>query len=414
MDARAKHVYLKEQIFRPVLLPRQDSSYLTDIGFQVEFTDAKGDTGESEFCLVNPRELVGHFRLPSGRIAVIEPKIAAANVFRMLAYIYTAAHERFLRPETVEYARETFLFEPLVIFFNSLVANRVRRGLVQDYIRLAENLGSFRGALHVSNHILHNLGRDNAIYCRYFEQTVDIDDNRIIKSTLHRLLQMGCWTRRTTLDLISNAHQFDAVSLALYPHRILENRHYHRLNEDYQPIHALCKMFLDCSSISEKIGDLDFNGFLLDMNVLFEQFVQQVFEAALRHKALTIAIQKPELLSSIASYGIEIRPDVVIRDGLTVAAIVDAKYKKDAAGPKNPDTYQVITYGTVLECPRTYLLYPQTEVDSEHDIPVKNSGIVVRTRRVDISASDCVQKAEAVARAIISEREPAHWQTNVA
>jgi hypothetical protein len=34
-----------------------------------------------------------------------------------------------------------------------------------------------------------------------------------------------------------------------------------------------------------------------------------------------------EPFSSSAEYGIEIRPDVVIKDGLTVTAIVNAKYK---------------------------------------------------------------------------------------
>lgn len=31
---------------------------------------------------------------------------------------------------------------------------------------------------------------------------------------------------------------------------------------------------------------------------------------------------------------------------------------------------QVITYGTVLECPEVYLLYPQTEIDAERDFQV--------------------------------------------
>ncbi len=61
----------------------------------------------------------------------------------------------------------------------------------------------------------------------------------------------------------------------------------------------------------------------------------------------------------------------------------------------------MIAYGTVLRCPHVYLLYPKTEVDSERDIAVLNSPIVVKTRRVDISSPQAVKEAEALARAVV-------------
>ncbi len=85
---------------------------------------------------------------------------------------------------------------------------------MQDYLRRRdENLGSFREALNTNGHIQQNLGLDNRVHCRFFEQTVDVPDNRLVKSTLHRLLQFGGWTARTTQSLISNFHQFDAVTV---------------------------------------------------------------------------------------------------------------------------------------------------------------------------------------------------------
>jgi 5-methylcytosine-specific restriction endonuclease McrBC regulatory subunit McrC len=79
----------------------------------------------------------------------------------------------------------------------------------------------------------------------------------------------------------------------------------------------------------------------------------------------------------------------------------------------NSDIYQVIAYGTVLQCADVFLLYPQTELDSEHDIDIINSPIVVKTRRIDISSSDCVENAEAVAENIVFEcqQNPANIRT---
>jgi hypothetical protein len=62
-------------------------------------------------------------------------------------------------------------------------------------------------------------------------------------------------------------------------------------------------------------------------------------------------------------------------------------------------------YGTVLQCPDVYLLYPKTEIDSERDIAVLNSPIVVKTRRVDISSSQAIENAESVAEAIATEKQ---------
>src|ERR1700733_2562890 len=402
MQQLTEPIYLKEQAFRVVELCTEDVIYLNNLGFQLSLVTEIAK--ESTTWRINPYEFVGHFQLPSGRIAVIEPKIDAANVFRMLAYVFTEGHQDYLRPEQVKYASDSLLFEPLVRLFNDLVSRRVRRGLAQDYVRREENSASFRGALNINPHIQHNLGRDNRIYCRFFEQTVDIDDNRLIKSALHHLLRFGGWTTATTHDLIANFHKFDSVGFERAARHVWAHRHYHRLNDDYRPIHALCQMFLAGTSISEKVGAHEFKGFLLNMNTLFEEFVQQAFRSVLRYTTASASIQKPEPLSMNAVAPM-IKPDVTIREQATVVSIVDAKYKRDAAGPRNPDIYQVVTYGTVLKCPRTYLLYPHTELDTEHDFPILNSPTVVPTRGVDISLPECVTAAETIARDIVTESQ---------
>ncbi len=394
-------VRLREQAFCSAMLSSEDVRYLSGLHFQV----LRDSTQMGEMlllCQVNPGSRIGHFRMPSGRSVAVTPKIETASVIRMLAYVFSDDHRTLLRHEQVNFATDRLLFEPLVELFNSLVSARSRRGLVQDYVRREENLGSFKGALNVPAHLQENVGRDNRVHCRFFEQTVDVPDNRLVKTTIFHLVQFGGWTETTAQALLRNLHQFDAVTLERIPQRLNENRHYHRLNDDYRPIHELCRMFLSCMTISEDVGKFAFRGFLLDMNVLFEEFVQKAFEKTLGRGAMRPEIQRPRKLS-LNPVAPDMRPDVVVRERDAVVVIADAKYKRDEGGPRNPDIYQVITYGTVLRCDCVFLVYPATELDSEHEFHIINSPVIVKTRRVDISSRDCVNDVEAVAREIVAD-----------
>jgi 5-methylcytosine-specific restriction enzyme subunit McrC len=199
--------------------------------------------------------------------------------------------------------------------------------------------------------------------------------------------------------LIANVHQFEAVSDVDSRSEQFGAHHYHHLNEDYEPIHRLCALFLAAASISEAAGRLPFSGFLLDMNKLFEKFVEQAFVMVGAKLGVEICPQKPEHLAD--SPFVRIYPDIIVACAGTTAAIVDAKYKRDASGPQNSDMFQVIAYGTALRCSDTYLFYPETELAVERTIPVRNSPIVVNTRRVAISGEDCIESAEDSVRAVL-------------
>lgn len=390
-------VELVEQSEQEVELSQGDAAFLAQLKFIVT-PCPRADEGQYLFT-VNPQQWVGHFLLPSGTIVKIIPKIPSASVLRMLAYAFLRWHEQMLRPEEVQYDTDSFLFEPLVRLFNDLVAARARRGLVQDYVRHEENLPLLKGRLLLRDHFHRNVGYPNRAYCRFFENTVDIPDNQIIRRTLKLLLSNGGWSGMTEHGLIANCHQFEAVSDVDLRSVRLEAHHYHRLNEDYEPIHRLCALFLATSSISEAVGRLPFSGFLLDMNKLFEKFVEQAFVTVGAKLGVEIWPQKAERLAD--SPFVRIYPDIIVACAGTMVAIVDAKYKRDAFGPQNSDMFQVIAYGTALRCSDTYLFYPETEVAGEKTVPVRNSSIVVNTRRVAISGEDCIKSAENSVRAVL-------------
>ncbi|MFB9346242.1 hypothetical protein ACFFUA_01990 [Streptomyces heliomycini] len=100
------------------------------------------------------------------------------------------------------------------------------------------------------------------------------------------------------------------------------------------------------------------DGFLFDMNGLFEDFVTVALREALKEHGLTARLQDPHHLDTANL--VRIRPDLVVRtrDGRVPLAVVDAKYKVvKADGLLNADLYQALAYATVLGLREAHLVY---------------------------------------------------------
>jgi 5-methylcytosine-specific restriction enzyme subunit McrC len=402
-------VDLTEQRDSEVLLLPEEAAYLCEkLKFDVFPSRTGADFQPSDQTFprpyrVNPKQYVGHFSLSTGAFVAIHPKIPAASVFRMLAYVYVSADRHLLDKGDVLYAEDTLLFEPLVELFNELVSKRVRGGLAQDYIRTEENLRGFKGRLLLDAHFRQNLCRPDHLACRFYENTFDIEDNQIIKWTLWKLPTMSL-SDLTIRNTRANLHQFEPVSLTRPNPTAFDRRHYHRLNDDYRLIHGLCRLFLDGLSISEKAGDIEFRGFLLDMNNLFERFVTQAFKSCSAGAEFSIVAQEDnELSDAISAQDISICPDVLARRGDQVVAVIDAKYKRIVGAYKNHDLYQMVSYGTALGCSFTYLYYPATESEFQGSIFVKNSPIAIEIKCIDIESKRCVELAEASANDLLRQ-----------
>jgi 5-methylcytosine-specific restriction enzyme subunit McrC len=413
-------VNLEEQHETEVLLLPEEATFLREkLGFEVfsckpaNQIAAEAPTPDSRSLFaVNPLQYVGHFILATGTTISIRPKIPAANVFKMLAYVYACWTRELFQESDVLYADDDFVFEPLVQLFNQLVAKRARHGLLQDYIRTEDNLRVLKGAISFSRHIRDNVpAHPDHVFCRYYENTFDIEDNQIIKFTLQSLMPFApTWSVQTVRLLRANFHQFEGVSLKRPDAHIFDRRHYHRLNDDYRLIHGLCRLFLDSTSISEKPGEITFRGFRLDMNVLFETFVTEAFIRAAKGTTFDVRAQKSYLLSEMSSaFPVTIIPDITVSKNGVVDSIVDAKYKKTDSGFANHDFYQALSYGIGLDCPRTYLFYPTSEYAKDGQISIRHSSVTVDVRRVDLGDRHCVELMERSAALVLgtSAHEPA-------
>lgn len=280
--SRGRLLVLREQCPEQVWLWEEDAALLKKLDFdlvRLAVSDTAGadlHPGQAYFQ-VNPKQYVAHLALPSGSLLLVEPKINPANVFRMLAYVYAGWNRDVFRNAEVLYSTDRLLFEPLVELFSDMVAARVRRGLVQDYVRHEENLSVMRGRILFERQVAANAVRPDRLFCRYHQQTPDIEDNQVVKWTLRYLAGVDGWSARTAHSVRVNLRHFSEVSLRAPDRGPLCGRRYNRMNDDYRLLHDLCRLFLENGAITEHAGDWRFRGFLLDMNLLFEAFITKAF-----------------------------------------------------------------------------------------------------------------------------------------
>ena len=132
------------------------------------------------------------------------------------------------------------------------------------------------------------------------------------------------------------------------------DRVYNRLNEDYRPLHALCRFFLEHSGPGHQSGDHLVLPFLVNMARLYEEFVAQWLKANLP-RSLSLRIQQPIPIGGEATF----EADLVLYDRVegVVRAVLDTKYKRPVkADPA--DISQVVTYAEAVGCRQAILVYP--------------------------------------------------------
>jgi 5-methylcytosine-specific restriction enzyme subunit McrC len=157
------------------------------------------------------------------------------------------------------------------------------------------------------------------------------------------------------------------------------SRLYNRLNDDYQPMHGLCRLMLEHMGPGVKTGKHDFIPFMLYMPGFFEMFMARWLAAHLPGD-ITAYTQYRAKLS--ASAELEVRIDIVLREATSGRniAVLDTKYK-DTVEPSMSDIQQAAFYANEMCVGDAFLVYPSTETKP---MWVRNGGVIIQTLVFDL------------------------------
>lgn len=133
-------------------------------------------------------------------------------------------------------------------------------------------------------------------------------------------------------------------------------RLYHRLNDDYESLHSLCRFFLDHCGPTCEAGERKMIPFVLNMADLFEMFVAEWMEENL---PIGWRLKRQERFIISYKQDLSFQIDLVLRDPSgRIHCILDTKYKADAR-PSTDDVSQVVAYALAEGCRDAVLVYPQ-------------------------------------------------------
>ena len=352
---------------------------------------------------VNPNQYAGVMRLPSGQTLDLLPKVPLFNVMWMISEVERLEGIDFHRLER-QANITTFedILEPIAAAFVEQITMLIERGLYRAYVEQEDNLTAIRGRIDFREDLNRNVVLRHRTYCRFTEFSWDVPENQVIRQVVRKLAGWG-FSPRLTGELMSLDRQMEDVARTHYTASDIDRFHYSRQSEHYRPIHQFCRLFLEGFSLSEGTGDSPFDGFLIDMNVLFERFTAIKLDKHLPSPGWKLNRQASSPLFD--NFGLTIRPDLLLEHIGTTTLVADTKYKKrTGADSSSADYYQMIAYCTVLGLRDAILLYPRHNSDLDQRLTVRGSQIRIHETSIDLRESRESIEAEfaALARQMLS------------
>ena len=293
---------------------------------------------------------VGHIALTPDFHLVLQPKASLSNLFRMLEYAYRL---NFSILEGMTYTQSLAeLYERLAFILAKRILDRGKRGFYRAYLPKTQPTPYLRGRLDIpqTSRAPHQL----ELTCRFEDHTADVIENRILGWTLFQIIRGGRCGEGTipTLRRAFRALQ-SLTTLQPYPAQACLNLVYNRLNDDYQPLHALCRFFLEHSGPGHASGSHKMVPFLINMEQLYELFVA---EWLTQHLPTRLRLKTQE---HIGNEAVSAFIDLVVYniDTGQTEYVLDTKYKTPDK-PANADIYQVVAYAKAKNCREAILIYP--------------------------------------------------------
>ncbi len=297
---------------------------------------------------------VGYIPLGPDSGLSLRPKVPIGNLFRMLEYAYRLTSFKFLDGTFDARTLEDF-YEQLANVLAKRVLDRGRKGFYRAYMPETDRLPYIRGRMDVARAI--RTPWDSNTQCHYHEHTADTEENRLLAWTLYTIARSGLCSDRVMSNVRQAYRQLAGLTtLEHFPARACSGRLYNRLNEDYRPLHALCRFFLENSGPHYEVGERTMLPFLVNMARLFELFVA---EWMAQHVGPNWSLKAQDPVQIGEATGLYFNIDLVLLSQATnrPRMVLDTKYKAPVT-PSTDDVAQMIAYAKIKGCHEAILVYP--------------------------------------------------------
>ena len=225
--------------------------------------------GKSLQYHITPGSTVGAVEV--GDLSVlIKPKIGIPQLLSLACYAI----------DKVTFGLDDFTFrenpelpDVLALALNSHARRAFAAGLLHGYRTEEETLYGVRGRIRFEDQLRRRFGMSIPVEVRYDEFTDDILANQLVKAAVMLLGSMRLRSQKARVGLGWIAAMLDNVSLVEFPAHDVPEVTFDRLNEHYRGVVSLARLILRHSAFQSKRGGVRAQGFLMDMNRVFQEFV---------------------------------------------------------------------------------------------------------------------------------------------
>ena len=274
--------------------------------------------------------------------------IPIQNIYYMLSYAFQVLNEQGYKSVATEHFENVADLCAAILIKG--LSKQLKRGLMKDYIPKREPLTALRGKMEISETLKTNSIIKRQVVCSYDEFSENAYMNRIIKTTMLRLMVADVDKSRKKemkklLVFLGNVEPLPIYSINW-------NLHYDRNNQTYRMLVSVCYLVLKGLLQTQSDGTTRLMDFLDEqrMHRLYEKFILEYYRK--EHPELTVgAPQIPWQLDDDFSDMLPVmRSDIVLEKDDNIL-IIDAKYyahttqqRFDKATVHSANLYQIFTY----------------------------------------------------------------------
>ena len=306
----------------------------------------------------------------------VAPRFPIYNIFYFLGLL----EEMKLDSEKVQISESNDFLTVLFQSFIHSVTSSTRKGLISGYVNREDSLQVLRGRIDFSRQLKKNPGNYFPFEVTFDDFVEDVPENQILKKALRISLKYGLQNRNLRNQAQNLLFNFKDVSDISEVPAWNESR----LNSHYWNALRLAELIISGNGFHENTGDIQINGFSIDMYKVFEDFIAKQLADRINSSDDLVATQKSLLLDVGGIY--REKPDVIwYRQGKPFQ-VLDTKYKQPEGETQQRDSLndlrQVISYASLLGLKEAHIVYGVA--GNARSIETRQEGITVYTHGLDL------------------------------
>ena len=409
LSSKQGYVYLEEKYFLELVQFIKEYVSESDEADILEFMKIGYKRGVGDTVTFN--SYVGIIELPSGFQIEVLPKVSLGEdennamtkrIFLKMLNCIKDFDGKVFSSASLN-ADKMNLYEIFIRMYIQEAWILVKRGIKSDYISNEDNLSVYKGKLDVSKHITRNAAHKERFYMVFDEYQVNRPENRLIKSTLLKLLSISR-NADNTREIKQLLYSFELVQESDNYVKDFSKVSLSRGMKEYELLIQWTKIFLLNKSFTTFSGKNAGKALLFPMEQVFEAFIAKQIKLLFENQSnglIHVSSQDRGYYLFDEPQKFRLRPDIVVNnayDETRKVVIMDTKWKRlnrnasNNYGISQADMYQMYAYSKKYHTPNIWLIYPMNdevrELDQLSFNAIRNEDINVSVNVFFVDLSD--------------------------